>query len=123
MKTLNLAFLWIPRVVVLSALTWPVFAVDGVILINQNAALSGGVVPFDSAGFPVTILQAGSYRLSSNLVVPDRNTTAIEIVASDVPIDMNGFSILGPVECTGFPVTSCGPSASSGGIVGLIDRN
>ena len=123
MKTPNLALLWMTRLVVGSALVCPVFAVDGVILINQNAALSGGVVPFDQPGFPVTIGLQGSYRLTSNLVVPDRNTTAIQILESNVTIDLNGFTITGPVECTGFPVTSCGPIANGGGIVGLIDRN
>jgi hypothetical protein len=100
--------------------------VDGVILINQNAALAGGVVPDDSAGFPVTILVSGSYRLSSNLLVTDANTSAILIAASNVTIDLNGFSISGPSQCTGFPVLSCIPRASGfsgNGIEAIMGAN
>ena len=42
-------------------------AVDGVTLIDQNKALAGSVTPGDTPGFPVTISQPGSYRLSGNL--------------------------------------------------------
>ena len=51
--------------------------VDGVVYIDQNRAAAGGITPGDLAGFPVTIAQSGSYRLSGNLTVPDLNTTAI----------------------------------------------
>lgn len=71
-------------------------AVDGVILIDQNKALAGGVTPGDSPGFPITISQPGSYRLSGNLSVPNQSTTAIEVRTENVTIDLNGFSILGP---------------------------
>ena len=56
----------------------PAFAVDGVVLIDQNHALAGNVTPGDTPGFPVTISQPGSYRLTGNLIVPDANTTAIQ---------------------------------------------
>lgn len=114
---------WMTGLLLLSALAYPVYAVDGVILINQNAALAGIPATDDAPGFPVTIEIPGSYRLSSNLIVPDRDTTAIQILTSNVTIDLNGFSITGPVECTGFPVTSCGPIANGAGISALIDRN
>jgi len=114
---------WITGLLLLGALAAPIYAVDGVILINQNAALAGIPAADDAPGFPVTILVSGSYKLSSNLVVPDANTTAILIAASNVTIDMNGFSITGPVQCIGFPVTSCSPFANGVGISGLIDRN
>jgi hypothetical protein len=78
-----------------------VYAVDGVILIDQNRALSGNVTPGDAPGFPVTITQPGSYRLSSNLIVPDANTSAIRIAADHITLDLNGFAILGPVDCSG----------------------
>jgi hypothetical protein len=94
------------------------FAVDGVILISQTTALLGNVTPGDTPGFPVTISQPGSYRLSSNLTVPDGNTTAIQVTSTNVTIDLNGFSIIGPVVCTGEPVTSCNPSGASG--VGIV---
>jgi hypothetical protein len=94
-----------------------VYGVDGVILIDQNRALAGNATPGDTPGFPVSITQPGSYRLAGNLTVPNANTTAIEITASDVTIDLNGFSIRGPVTCVGFPaVTSCAPAGSGFGI-------
>lgn len=74
---------------------------QGVIGINQAAALAGGVTPGDAPGFPVTISQSGSYVLTGNLTVPDANTTAIEIVdAPSAHVDLGGFEIAGPVTCT-----------------------
>jgi len=105
--------------IAVSAFALPLHAVDGVVLINQNAALAGNVTPGDAPGFPVTISLSGSYRLSGNLVVPDANTTAIEITAADVTIDLNGFSVIGPTVCTGMlvTVTSCSPTGFGSGIV------
>src|SRR5512140_1214692 len=71
-------------------------AADGVILIDQKAALSGKVTPLDTAGFPVTISEPGSYRLSGNLTVADAASTAIQITADNVTLDLNGFTISGP---------------------------
>lgn len=85
-------------------------AVDGMILINQQKAQTGSVTPGDAPGFPVTLTQPGSYRLSGNLTVPDQNTTAIQVAADNVTIDLNGFSILGPNIANGF---GQGVSASS----------
>jgi hypothetical protein len=84
------------------------FAVDGVILIDQNRALAGGVTPGDTAGFPVTISRPGSYRLSGNLTLNNTSVNAIEINANDVTLDLNGFSIQGPLVCVFAPrPTSC----------------
>jgi hypothetical protein len=92
----------------LAALAVPIYAVDGVVLINQSNALAGNVTPGDTPGFPVTISVSGSYKLSGNLTVPDGNTGAIVITADFVSLDLNGFSIIGPVVCSGGPpVTSC----------------
>ena len=102
---------WLPLVVILLPL--PLSAVDGVVLINQNAALAGNVTPGDAPGFPVTISVSGSYRLSSNLMVPDAFSDAIFITANDVTIDLNGFSIIGPVVCQGIPPV-CSPGTGSG---------
>ncbi len=104
-------------VVLLALLGGAAHAVDGVVLIDQNRALAGGVTPGDTAGFPVTISQPGSYRLSSNLTVPDANTSAIVIApdVSGVTIDLNGFAILGPTICTGFPLT-CAPTGSGSAV-------
>lgn len=83
------------------------FQADGVVYIDQNRAMAGSVTPGDVAGFPVTISQSGSYRLAGNLTVPDLNTTAIQITADFVTLDLNGFSIVGPVVCTTGTVTTC----------------
>lgn len=69
---------------------------DGVILITQRDADKGGVTTGDTPGFPVTISESGSYRLGSNLTLPDGDTTGIEITAGRVTVDLNGFSIVGP---------------------------
>jgi hypothetical protein len=70
------------------------FAVDGVILIDQNRALAGNVTPGDAPGFPVTITQPGSYRLSGNLTVP-ADASGIVIQADHVTLDLNGFRLAG----------------------------
>lgn len=99
----------------------PVQAVDGVIEINQASVKVAG-------GFPFVISQSGSYRLTSNLDVTvagmqkggtaPENTTAIQVTADDVTIDLNGFTIKGPTVCSGTPVTSCSPSGTGKGIDG-----
>jgi hypothetical protein len=101
---------------ILAALVRPIYAVDGVVLINQSAALAGNVTPGDAPGFPVTISVSGSYKLSSNLTVPNANTDAIDITADKVTIDLNGFSIIGPVACSDAPPTSCSPAGTGIGI-------
>jgi hypothetical protein len=73
--------------------TLPAFAVDGVTLINQSTVMAAG-------GFPFGIFQPGSYKLSGNLQVP-AETGGIQIFASGVSLDLNGFSITGPITCLG----------------------
>lgn len=100
----------------------PALAVDGVIEINQARALAGGVTPGDVSGFPVTIAQPGSYRLTSNLDIRQQPTpedvTAIKIEVDDVSIDLNGFSLLGPTLCGGSPLTCTPPIGTGRGIDG-----
>ena len=79
----------------------PVSATDGVIEINQARALAGGVTAGDTAGFPVLIDSAGSYRLTGNLVAPT-DTTGIIVSAADVTLDLNGFSISGSGSGNGY---------------------
>ena len=67
--------------------TLPAFAVDGITLINQSTVMAAG-------GFPFSILQPGSYKLSGSLQVP-AETTGIQIFASGVTLDLNGFSLTG----------------------------
>ena len=110
---------------VLLGLTGPVYAVSGVIEINQARAKAGGVTPADTPLFPVTISQPGSYRLTGNLDVTDatarpsgtaaENATAILVAANNVTIDLNGFMIKGPTVCSGSPLT-CNPMGVGRGI-------
>jgi len=86
-------------------------ASDGVIEINQAAIAARG-------GFPYVIDALGSYRLTSDLVIPDANTTAIRVMAPNVTLDLNGFAISGPTVCSGTPVTSCAPRGIGMGIDG-----
>ena len=46
-------------------------AVDGVVLIDQSRALAGNVTPGDTAGFPITISQPGSYRLDGPIAADE----------------------------------------------------
>jgi len=72
----------------------PAFAVDGVIEINHAKAVAGGVTPGDGPGYPVTISEWGSYRLTGNLY-PSPSQDAIDIPAEHVTLDLNGFTIAG----------------------------
>ena len=99
----------------LAAIPGSIYAVDGVILIDQVHALAGNITPGDTPGFPVTITQPGSYKLSGNLTVADANTTAIRIAADYVTLDLNGFSIIGPVTCTSSPAV-CPPAGTGVGV-------
>jgi hypothetical protein len=95
-------------------------AVDGTVLINQST-ITNGLTGCPTGGhLPILICQSGSYRLSGNVTVPDAITNAIEIRADNVTVDLNGFSIIGPVLCLGGPpVTSCSPPSASGGGLGI----
>ena len=97
------------------AFAGPAIAVDGVIEINQAAALAGSVtggpVFNDQPGFPVSLLSPGSYRLTGNLYVPDTNTTAIEVIVDDITIDLNGFVITTVDLCR----PDCAPSGTGVG--------
>lgn len=89
-------------------------AVDGVVEIN-DICVSFGCFSGDAGGFPITITQPGSYRLTSGLTVGS-NITAITISADHVTLDLNGFEIRGPVSCSGTPVTSCSSTGTGLGI-------
>jgi len=94
-------------------------AVDGAIEINEARALAGGVngdLVADPPGYPVILTQPGSYRLTGNLVIASAGTIAISVRASNVTVDLGGFAILGPVSCTGAPVTACSASGLGSGV-------
>jgi hypothetical protein len=63
-------------------------------------------------GFPFKITKSGSYKLTSNLIVP-AGVDGIDVLVPDVTVDLNGFSIIGPVVCTGDDPATC-PAASTG---------
>ncbi len=81
--------------------------------INQARAEAGDVTPDDLPGFPILISRNGSYRLTSDLRVPNAEN-AISIESALVAIDLNGFGIYGP--CAFFA-----PGCSFGGTGAGID--
>ncbi len=97
------------------ALATSAFAVDGVREISHACAVGDGCFSGDGARYPVTIVQSGSYRLTSDLAVPDENTSAIRIEASDVTIDLNGFAISGVTTCSGLP-PACASVGTGNGV-------
>jgi hypothetical protein len=88
-------------------------ASDGVIEINQ-ACVAAGCGGGDTPGYPVDLTEAGSYRLTSNLTVPAGESGVT--VPSDATLDLGGFSIVGPITCSGEPVTSCSAATTTVGV-------
>lgn len=73
---------------------------DAVITIDQTKALNGNVTAGDAAGFPVRITQSGTYRLTSDLVVP-AGVGGIQVMSGvTAVIDMAGHAIIGPASCS-----------------------
>ena len=102
----------------------PALATDGVLEISQTCAVQTGCFAGDPAGYPITITATGSYRLTSNLTLPDADTNGIEIDAAGVALDLGGFSILGPTTCTtNVDSTTCSPSGTGFGIIGAEPFN
>lgn len=87
-------------------------------IITHERALAGSITPGDSAGYPITIGQPGSYKLMSNLYVPD-GLSGIQISADDVTLDLNGFKIIGAGTCVrdaGSYLVDCTNATYSSGI-------
>lgn len=82
-------------------------------LIDENCAINslGGCFPGDNPGYPVTISSPGTYRLTSNLTTTQTATNIINIESNDVTIDLNGFSLIGPLTCSG-PTPTCTPASN-----------
>jgi len=98
----------------------PALASDGALESNQACATSSaGCFPGDAGGFPVTIAARGSYRLTSDLDLSAQsaNIPGVQISAQWVTLDLGGFSIYGPVACSGIPTTSCSLSGSGVGVL------
>lgn len=111
---------WIPLLLV-ALLPAPALAVDGVVEINQASASGGGITPGDGPGFPITISETGSYRLTSNIQLNSRSVSAIEITAGDVTLDLNGFAIR--ICATGLCGIGSQAAIQGGGQTGVTIRN
>ena len=99
-----------------------VAANEGAFEINQ-ACVAGGCFPGDDPGWPVTLVESGRYFLSSNLAVPDENTGGIVAQTGNVEIDLAGFTITGPVTCSGSPAV-CNSSGTGVGLsLGLFENS
>ena len=98
------------------------FAQAGVRELNQTCAVQTGCFAGDAAGFPISIdgTSGRSYRLTSDLVVPDENTTAISLTTSavSVSIDLGGFEIT-RAACVGSAAV-CLPTTGSGDGIGSL---
>jgi parallel beta-helix repeat protein len=110
----------LPFALLLGLSLWPATAParDGVIEINQARARAGGITPGDTPNFPVQITTSGSYVLTGDLA---SSTSAIEIFADDVTIDLGGFELRGPVSCGCCPA-SCPAPGLSGGVLGTTQN-
>ena len=99
--------------------TAPVIASDGQLEINQACAVNTGCFTGDAPGFPVTIIQPGSYRLTGNLDLSavDSSLDGINVSAPAVTVDLGGFHIAGATTCSGSGVSiSCSPSGTGSGV-------
>jgi len=126
---MNTSFLRLRRALSVFALLAVAHGAQAQISIDQNRALAGSVTPGDAPGYPVTLSVPGAYKLTGNLVVP-ASTDGILIAAPNVTLDLNGFSIVGPVVCTGAgnALTCAGIKQGSGithysGMSGTTIRN
>ncbi len=94
-----------------------VSAAAAVVTITQTDVKKGNIPGTNGAtGFPITIVKPGSYQLGSDLTIP-ANVDGIEINAPDVTLDLNGFTIHGPVTCIGYgPSLQCSGATSGSGV-------
>lgn len=88
---------------------------EGQLEIHQ-ACVAAGCFEGDAPGFPVTLAVSGSYRLTSHLVVPDADTTAIEFGpdADRSTLDLAGFTLFGPNTCSPLLSSCTAPGAGQG---------
>jgi hypothetical protein len=108
--------------VLVAALTAPAArALDGRYELSHLCATVTGCVQGDAPGYPITLTlpATAGYVLTSELVVPDANTSAIVISTNDVHIDMNGFRIV-RAGCENATAT-CAPASGTGDGIGVDD--
>ncbi len=67
--------------------------------IDHAMALAGNVTPGDTPGYPVTISVPGSYVLTGNLQVGANELRGIDIMAENVTLDLNGFTVMSTTQC------------------------
>ena len=90
MKTLT--NLTISALILMVAIPFSAYAVDGQIKIGQPA----------NNDFPIYIEQPGSYVLTSNITMPTpTGGDLIAIAANNVTLDLNGFALIGPGKLSG----------------------
>lgn len=87
-------------------------ASDGLLEINQ-ACVAVGCFAGDTADFPVTTQAWKSYVLTSDVVISSPDTNAIQL-GEGATLDLRGFSIRGPVTCTGTPAICTGTGKGVG---------
>jgi len=75
------------------------------------------VEPRTPISAPTVISNSGSYYMTTNIVVTNGNTTAINITANDVTVDLNGFSLV----CTA--TNGSGDGVNIGGVNNVWIRN
>lgn len=92
---------------------------DGTVYIRSNGDLIGSHC--HSHGFPVNLCAPGNYRVVGTIMVP-ANVDAIDISADNVTLDLNGFSIMGPVTCTATPGPTCSGASTGSGIFSASDN-
>jgi len=67
----------------------------------------------EHGGFPYKVTEPATYRLDGNLT-QTKDADAIVVIADHVNINLNGFSIAGPLVCT-LPDETKGVSCPTGG--------
>lgn len=70
---------------------------------QSDPSRRNGLVLGRFRGVPGPDHSGGSYRLTSNLIVPDESTDGILDSANDVGLDLNDFAIMGSVIHAGAP--------------------
>lgn len=93
-------------------------ALAGTIIMLAGSALAQTKITKPSGGLPYKITKSGSYFLGGNLAVTTKTTTAIIVNASNVTINLNGFTISG----VGSSATS-GVGINASGVTGVIIAN
>lgn len=78
----------------------------GLAMLEIHASMAADFIPISSAMVKakkgsLVINKPGNYRLIDNITVTDLNKAVITITAENVTLDLNGYSILGPVRCQG----------------------